>query len=321
MGTVLVGTIGYMLVEGWNFQDSLYMTVITITTVGYMEVHTLDMAGRIFTIVLLIAGVGSALYALTALVEFFLEGRLGSTLWRRKMKNRIARIKNHFIICGYGRVGQEIARILTNEDVPLVVIDRDNEAITRAELDELLYVQADATDDRALKQAGIDSARGLIVALGSDADSTYVTLTGRQLRPDLFIESRISAPDAEAKLTRAGANRITSPYSLGARRMAMLAIQPDVADFIDTFTFHEQELSLENLVVGQESPLNGVKLGEIRQHHKAAVLTLTKKNGQLIANPDDEEVLEEGYRMIVLGTRQQLRDMEGLCKGCQLDEK
>jgi voltage-gated potassium channel len=320
IGIILIGTLGYMLIEGWSLLDALYMTVITITTVGYLEVHEMDSAGRIFTIFLLIGGVGGALYALTTVVEFILEGRLGTTLWRRKMKNRIAHLKEHFILCGYGRVGQEIGRVLADEGADFVVIDRDKDAITHAETDGRLNMLGDASEDEVLNEAGIDRARGLIVALGSDADATYVTLTARQLKPSLFIESRISAPEAEAKLKRAGANRIISPYSLGARRMAMLALQPEVADFIDTVAYRGHELHLENLTINAGSPLAGQKTGEVRKNNKASILTLTKKHGKLIANPSDEELIEAGDRLIALGTREELRALESYCEGCHLDE-
>ncbi len=318
IGILLIGTLGYTLIEGWSLLDALYMTVITITTVGYMEVQPLDAVGRIFTMFLLIIGVGGALYALTAVVEFVLEGRLGTTLWRRRMKNHIANLKGHFILCGYGRVGQEISRMLAAEGADFVVIDRDKEAVARAEMDGRLHLLADAADENVLREAGIERCRGLIVALGSDADATYVTLTARQLEPNLFIESRISTPEAEAKLKRAGASRIISPYSLGARRMAMLALQPDVVDFVETISYRGHELHLENVIVGAGSPLDGQKAGEVRKNNKAAVLTLTKKQGKLIANPSDEELLEAGDRVIALGTREELRKLESYCEGCTL---
>ena len=318
IGIVVFGTLGYMLLEGWPLLDALYMTVITITTVGYLEVQPLDTAGRVFTMILLIAGVGGALYALAAVVEFLLEGRLGTTLWRRRMKNRIANLKDHFILCGYGRVGQEIGRMLAAEGADFVVIDRDKDAIARAEMDRRMHILADAADETVLKEAGIERARGLIVALGSDADSTYVTLTARQLEPHLFIESRISTPEAEAKLRCAGANQIISPYSLGARRMAMLALQPDVVNFIDTIAYRGDKLHLELLTVTAGSPLDGQTIGQVRKNNKAAILTLTKKQEKLIANPPDEETIEAGDKLITLGTREELRTLESYCEGCKL---
>jgi voltage-gated potassium channel len=313
---IVTGVVGYMLIEGWNFMDALFMTVISITTVGFAEVHPLDTAGRIFTMLLIVGGSGSAVYALTAIVQYFMEGQLGSALWRRNMKNRISHLKDHFILCGYGRVGQEIARILSEEKAEFVIIDKDREAIMQAEMDNHLYIMADAASDDALKEAGIERARGLIVALGNDADSTYVILSARQLKPDIFIEARVSAPEAEGKLKKAGADRIISPYSIGARRMAMLALQPGVADFIDIVSFKGHELHLENLTVGSGSPLADSTVAEARKRSKAIVLAVNRKNGQLLANPVDEEKIQAGDSLIAMGTRDELRAMEGECESC-----
>jgi voltage-gated potassium channel len=236
------------------------------------------------------------------------------------MKNRITHLKNHFILCGYGRVGQEIAHILFDEKAEFVVIDKSPEAIKQAEMDQCLYVMADAASDEALKEAGIERARGLIVALGNDADSTYVILSARQIKHDIFIEARVSAPEAEGKLKRAGADRIISPYSIGARRMAMLALQPEVADFIDIISFKGQELHLENLTVGTGSPLADKTVGDARHSNKAIVLAINKDNGQLVANPSETEIIRAGDSLIAMGTRDDLRAMEGICVSCKLEE-
>ena len=320
VGIIVVGAVGYMLIEGWNFMDAFYMTIISITTTGFSEVHPLDTAGRLFTIFLIIGGAGGAVYALTVIVQYVMEGQLGSALWRRNMKNRINHLKNHFILCGYGRVGQEIAHILSDEKAEFVIIDKSREAIAQAELDNHLYAMADAASDEALKEAGIERARGLRVALGNDADSTYVILSARQLNPKIFIEARMSAPEAEGKLKRAGADRIISPYSIGARRMAMLALQPEVADFIDIISFKGQELHLENLTVGNGSPLADKNVGDARQRSKAIVLAINKNNGQLVANPPDAEQIQAGDSLIAMGTRDELRAMEGICESCKLKE-
>lgn len=318
--SLVVGVVGYMLIENWSFIDSLYMTVISITTTGFSEVHPLDTAGRIFTIILVIVGSSSAVYALTSIMQYIMEGQLGSALWRRSMKNRIAHLRNHFILCGYGRVGQEIARILSEEKAEFVIIEKSREGITQAELDNHPYIMADAAADETLKQAGIEHAKGLIVALGNDADSTYVTLSARQIKPGLFIEARISSHEAEGKLKRAGANRIISPYSIGARRMAMLALQPEVADFIDIVSFKGHDMHLENLIVGKDSRLADKTVGEARKQSKAIVLAVNKDNKKLIANPSDNEQLQAGDGLIAMGTREELRAMEGICESCKLEE-
>ena len=318
---IVTGAIGYMLIEGWSFIDALYMTIITITTVGYSEVHPLSESGRIFSIFLIVGGVGGALYSLTVIVSYLIEGEFGITLGRRQMKNRIAKLKNHFILCGYGRVGQEIAHVFSEEGIPFVAIDNDQDSIANAEKDGYLYLLADATTDDVLKEAGIEQARGLVVAVGSDADSTYITLSARQLQPDLFIEARASSSEAEAKLNKAGADRIISPYQIGARRMAMLALRPAVVDFIDTVTYHRgRELQMENISVRKDSSLAGLAVEEARRLTKTTVLAISKKSGKLLANPTAEEIIEVGDILIAMGTKEQLESLEKICQRCKPNE-
>jgi len=318
---IIAGVIGYIVIEGWSFIDALYMTIVTITTVGYAEVHPLSVGGRIFSIFLIVGGVSGALYTVSAIVGYVIEGHLGTTLGRRRMERNIAKLREHFILCGYGRVGQEIARIFTEEGVPFVVIDKDRDSIAAAEKEGYLYVLADATDDEGLKEAGIERARGLVVAAGNDADNVYTTLSARETRPDLFIEARASSNTAGAKLKRAGANRIIAPYSLGARRMAQLALRPTVVDFIDTVIYRRgRELQMENIVVGSNSALAGLTVEETRHRTKAAILAISKKDGKLLANPQGEETIESGDRLITLGTKKQLAALEEICERCKPNE-
>jgi voltage-gated potassium channel len=225
------GAAGYMVIEHWSFIDALYMTILTVTTVGYGEVHPLSQGGRIFSIFLMIGGVGGVLYTLSLFIQYLFEGQLGITLRRRQMKTEIAKLKGHFILCGYGRMGQEIANTFNNEGIPFVVIENSQESAARAGENGYLYLQGDATNDEVLKEARIESARGLVAAVGSDVDNTYITLSARGLCPDLFITARSCSPGVEVKLKRAGANRIVSPHSIGAHRMAMLALHPVAVDF------------------------------------------------------------------------------------------
>jgi len=319
---IVIGTVGYLLIEGWSFLDSLYMTITTITAVGYDEVHPLSDGGRIFSSILIVGGVGGALYALSAVVAYVIEGEFGTTIGRRQMKNRIAKLKEHFIICGYGRVGQEIANVFSEERIPFVVIDNSRESIAKAEEDNRLYLFADAANDEVLKEAGIEQARGLVVAVAGDAESTYITLSARQQKPDLFIEARSSSSEAEAKLKKAGANRIISPNNIGARRMAMLALRPSVVDFIDTVTYRRgRELQLENIAVKEDSALATLTVEEARRRTKANILAINRKDGKLVANPPDEEKLEVGDILITMGTRDQLESLEKVCQRCESDEK
>ncbi len=313
---IAAGTIGYMLIEGWSPSDAIYMTVITISTVGYSEVHPLSAAGRIFSIILIIGGVSGALFVFSALVEYALAGRFGVARRRRQMKAKIANLKDHIILCGYGRVGEDIARTFSEEGVPFVIIDSRPDNITLAEEQGYLSLLGDATSDKMLLEAGIERARALVAAIGSDADNTYIVLSARGLRPDLFIEARASDKEAEAKLKRAGADRIVSPNNIGARRMALLAIRPTVADFIDTVTFRRgRELQMENIIVPDSSQLIGQTVEAIRQHSQANVLAINRKSGKLLTNPTGKEAIEPGDRLIIMGTAEQLTTLESLCQG------
>lgn len=236
-GIVAFGVIGYETIEGWNFLDSIYMTVTTITTVGYREVHPLSDGGRIFSIFLMLGGVGGALYTLSGIVGYIIEGNIGTVWERRKMQNKINNLKGHFILCGFGRVGEEIARTFHEEEVPFIAIDDRLECIARLEKSGYIYLDGDATKDDVLKGAGIERARGLIAAVGTDTDNTYITLSARGLCPDIYIEARASSAEAVTKLERSGANRVILPHAIGGNRMAMLALRPAVVDFIDNIVY------------------------------------------------------------------------------------
>jgi voltage-gated potassium channel len=313
---IAAGIIGYMFIEGWSPTDAAYMTVITITTVGYGEVHPLSNAGRIFSIFLILGGVSGALFVFSALVEYALAGRLGVARRKRQMKAKIAKLKDHFILCGYGRVGEEIARTFSDEGVPFIIIDSRPDNIALAEEAGYFHLLGDATSDKVLLEAGIERARGLVAAVGSDVDNTYIVLSARGLQPDIFIEARASDRESEVKLKRAGANRIVSPNSIGARRMALLALRPAVVEFIDTVTFRRgRELQMENLIVPDNSPLIGQTIEAITQRGQANVLAINRKSGKLLTNPAGEEPIEPGDRLVIMGTAEQLTALESLCEG------
>lgn len=312
---IVIGVIGYSIIEGWPFSDSLYMTIITITTVGYSEVHPLSTGGRIFSIFLIVGGVGGALYALTGIIRYIVEGQFGITLGRRRMQARIAKMKGHFILCGFGGVGEEIANTFKDEKVPFVVIDNSSDRIARAEQAGYLYLQGDATSDETLKEAGIKQARGLVAAVGTDAGNTYITLSARGLCPNLFIEARASSEEAETKLKRAGADRVVSPNTIGARRMAMLVLRPAVVDFIDTLTLGRgREMQLENIIIGKDSRLIGLTIKKARSETGITTLAMQKKSGRPLFNPSEEEVIEENDLLIVIGTQKQLAVLEEALK-------
>jgi voltage-gated potassium channel len=307
---IAFGVLGYEIIEGWGFLDSLYMTITTITTVGFNEVHPLSTGGRIFSIFLIVGGVGGALYTITGIVQYIVEGNIGTIWERRKMQNRINNLKGHFILCGFGRVGEEIARTFKEEDVPFIVIDNRPDCIALLEKTDYIYFSGDATKDDVLKAAGIERARALIAAVGTDTDNTYITLSARGLCPDLYIEARASSVEAVTKLERSGANRVILPHAIGGRRMAMLALRPAVVDFIDNVVYSRgHEMRLENVDIKENSRMIGESVRKIRDDTGVTTLAIQKKN-VLKPNPSLEETIDEGDKLIVIGTKDQLASLE-----------
>lgn len=310
---ITAGVIGYEVIEGWSFLDALFMTVITLSTVGFEEVHGLSSAGKVFTTVLIISGVGAMLYTLTTIVQYLIEGEFANIWGRRRMKEKISKLKGHVILCGYGQVGRQVARVFESERVPFVVIELDQEALAEADNAGYLYLQGNATSDEVLKEAGVERARALVAALGADADNLYVTLSARELHSDLFIVARVSTEESEPKLQRAGADRTMSPYRIGGRRMAMLTLRPLVVDFVDTTMYSRgRELVLENVRVWSGSPVEGKTVREGEEHCGGmSILAVRKKDGRLLANPAQETLLESEDEIVIIGTREQLRVLEG----------
>lgn len=310
---VCAGVIGYMLIEGWSLLDALYMTIITLSTVGFQEVRELSEAGKAFSIVLILFGVGALSYSLFTVVQYILEGNLASIWGRRRMKDRIVKLRKHVILCGYGLVGREVARAFKDEGVPLVIIEQNPEALALAAENDFLCLQGNATNDETLEEAGISHARALVTALGTDADNVYVTLSARQMRSDLFIVARASTDESEPKLLQAGANRTMSPYGIGGRRLAMLTLRPVVVDFVDTtLSSRSGELMLENVRISPGSPMCGKEMHEGRQHSGGATILAVKKwDGRIFTSPSADILLEVDDELVVIGTREQLRSLEG----------
>ena len=223
---VVGGTVGYMLIEGWSLVDAAYMVVLTFTTVGYGEVNPLSSNGRLFTMALMVAGIGVMFYILTGVVQLVVEQEvLRGIVRRHRMRTKLARLKGHFIVCGFGRVGRAVAFTLQEKSIPLIVIDKDEKAMNDAEDRGLLCLQGDSTKDADLLEAQVNAARGLVAATGDDAENVYISLTARGLNPKLHIVARASSSDAEDKLRRAGADQVVSPYDIGGRHMAISAIE------------------------------------------------------------------------------------------------
>ncbi|MEO8257126.1 MAG: potassium channel protein [Acidobacteriota bacterium] len=314
LGSAIVGgTIGYMVVEGWGAWDAFYMTVITVTTVGYKEVHDLSRAGEVFTVILLLGGVGAALYTFTLLATVVVEGGLPKRLQRRRHRRMIETVRDHFIICGYGRIGRIVAREFQRQHVPLVVIERDPIRLQAAMADGALAVEADASREEVLKRVGIDRARGLIAAVGSDAENVYAVLTARVLRPDLFIVGRAETEDATLKLKRAGADRVISPYQIGAVQMAQSALRPAVVDFVALATGTDNlELSMEEVAIASGSPLAESTLvdANLRQRFGVIVVGIQRTSRQMEFNPPPDSPIHAGDKLVVLGRADSLKRLE-----------
>jgi len=314
---VLAGTGGYMLIEGWGLLDSLYMTIITIFTVGYKEVHDLSPFGQVYTSLLIVFGVGVALWAGARLVQLAVSPETQRMVRRRRMDRQIAGLREHFIICGYGRIGREVCRVFRRRGVSYAVGDVSEEVIGELLEAGCPAVAGDCTEDSTLQALGIDRARGLVAAAGSDADNTFIVLSARALRPDLYIVARATSPEVEAKLRAAGASRVVTPYQIGGQRMAAAAIQPTIVDFLDV-AMHGDEVSLalDEVHVRVTSPLIGKTLADsgIRQQSGAVIVAIKPLDGKLNSNPAPATLLAVGDTLIALGTVQQLKDLDALAR-------
>ena len=310
---LVAGTIGYMVVEGWSAWDALYMTVTTVTTVGFREVHPLSWRGQAFTVVLIIGGVSTVLYTLSLLAAGLVEGRVGRRFEQRRRERMIDALTNHFILCGAGRIGLIIADEFRRQQVPFVVIDRDPDAVQAVIARGDLAVEADASREDILQRLGIDRARGLIAALGTDAENVYAILTARGLRGDLFIVARADSDDAGRKLLRAGADRFISPYQIGATQMAQTALRPAVVDFVQLATSSENlELAMEQVKIAPESALGGRSIVEanLRQQFGVIVVGIQRRDGRMEFNPEPDTIMHAGDHLIVIGRPEQLKDLE-----------
>ncbi|MFC1889518.1 potassium channel family protein [Thermodesulfobacteriota bacterium] len=311
---VLAGIAGYRTIEQWSLMDSLFMTIITLTTVGYGEVQPLSPAGRIFTVVLITLGVGFVAYTIGSLTHWMVETQLRHILGRRRLQKQIERLQGHYIVCGFGRMGTTICDGLKDKKVPVVIIEKEGEVLEKIiSSDEYLYIQGDATDDETLLSAGIRRAQGLVAVAASDTTNVYITLTARQLNPELFILSRAEDDSAGRKLKQAGATRVISPYQIGARRMLMAIIRPAVIDFLDAAMFASDiDLQMEEHLVSERSKLSGKSLSEsnIRKVHGLSVVAIKRQDGKMLFNPPADTVIENGDKLITIGPLASLEELD-----------
>jgi voltage-gated potassium channel len=311
---MLAGTAGYYLLDDrYTLFDALYMTVVTLTTVGYGEVHPLTPAGRVFTIILLLVGVLTFFYTVTELVRVVISGEVQQLLGRRRMERSLAGMKNHMIICGYGRMGRHVCREFSQRRLPFVIIDRRGELLRDFDLPSGIALEGDATSDEVLKRAGVERARALVTVAASDADNLFITLSARLLNDRLFIVARAEGELAEEKLRRAGASRVVTPYAIGGAKVAMAVLRPAVVDFIELATGTEHlDLQIEETLIRPGSKLAGVTLhaSALRQDLGVIVVAIKQANGHLVANPPGDAVMTPGDTLIALGARQSLDRVE-----------
>ena len=315
----VVGTLGYIVLEGWSFIDALYMTIITVGTIGFGEVNHLDTTGRIWTMALIISGVGALGYATTSVVALAVEGTVRGYFRERRMRAEIDKLNAHYVLCGFGRVGRQVAYEFTIDNVSFVVVEQDPAKVEDCLERGYRAVLGEASEDAVLEEAGTRRARGLVAAVDSDADNVFVVLSARKINPDLHIVARASSDESAAKLEIAGADRTLSPYAVGGRRLAALATQPLIVDFLDIVTHGEKgiEFRLEEFGVPKESPLANHTIGELQIGEKtgAMVLAIRTSEGKFDTTPSAQDEIHPGDTLIVLGTNDQVTRLEALMRG------
>lgn len=315
LATILFGVSGYYFLEGMPLFDAFYMTIITISTVGFNEVKPLSSLGRIITILIISTGITIGAYTIGTLLRMLIEGELKKTFGRRKVEKQILRLKDHVIICGYGRIGSLICQELQAHKKDFVIIENDPEILEELEKSRILFLPLDATDDDSLVKAGIMNARAIVTALRSDADNVFVTLTAKGLKPNIFILARASDEKNEGKLKRAGASRVVSPYLIGGKRMAHVLIRPTVVDFIDIAVMEANlGLHMEECMIKPGSGLVGKNLidSNLRKDFGIIIVLIKKYNGEMKFNPMPVEILEAHDVLVVLGKEDDLQRMSGV---------
>ncbi len=321
---VVFGTIGYMVIEDWNILDSFYMTVITIATVGYSEIHHVSDTGRLFTVLIIFLGVGFSLYIAGAIVQLMVEGQIRTIMGRKRLDNKIFQLKQHHIICGYGRIGQVLCNQIKHKPIDFVVIEKNEELIPIMEGDDILFLPGDATDENILISARINEAKGLVAVLGTDAENVFLVLTARQLNPDLVIIARSCESRSKSKLLAAGANAVESPYDMGAMSMAQRIIRPTVTSFLNlALTSQRKDIQMEEIPIRPESKLVNVMLkdSEIRSKYNLIIIAIKKANGEMNFNPSFDTIIETNDTMIAVGEPTNLERLEKVLNPSHKDRR
>ena len=317
LGVIIVyGITGYTVIDGWNLLDSFYMVIITISTVGYQEIHPQGVAGRIFTSTLIVVGVATMLYGFGVFAETLAENAFGNYRRERQLERSLNQLRDHFIICGYGRIGTQIVAEFEEHKVPYAVIDQTEEAVGRLRAEGRLHIEGDASSEELLGQAGIERARGLICAVDSDERAVYIVLSARALNPGLYILARAGRPESIRRLELAGATRTISPYRMAGHLMAELAVRPALVDVLDTLHHGESEIAVEEMLVSVGMAAVGKTIEEsgLLDASAAKLLALRRRDGTLYVNPSPELRLQVGDLLIALGSEDQLLKSASLLK-------
>jgi voltage-gated potassium channel len=313
--TLVIGTVGFILIDHFPPFDAFYLTLITMTTVGYSEIHPLSQAGRVFNSFLILVGVSTLFIAIGAVTQTVIEMEFGDVLNRRRSRRMIDQLKNHFVVCGYGRVGRGAAEELRHAGSPFVVVDSNPERVERATLAGMLAVAADATRDDTLRQAGITRARGLVAALATDADNLFVLLSAKGLNPKIYVAVRAAEEGAEEKMRRAGADSVFAPYALTGHRLAQALLRPHVVQFLD-FTTNDfgTDIAIEQVTVADQTAAvsKTIKQLEIGRELGVIVMAIRKSDGRMSFNPPADTAIHAGDCLIVMGRQQSLRTLETL---------
>jgi voltage-gated potassium channel len=314
-GTLLTGTVGFTVIDHYPPFDAFYMTLTTMTTVGYGEVHPLSQAGRIFNSFLIFFGVGTIFIAIGAMTQTIIELEFGDAIGQRRNRRMIDKLKDHYIICGFGRVGRGAASELQHAGVPFVVVDISLERVERALRAGMLAVAADSTRDETLHQVGIERAGGLVAALATDADNLFVLLSAKGLNPQIYVATRAAEEGAEEKMRRAGADAVFAPYAITGHRLAQSLLRPHVVQFLD-FTTKDigEDISIEQVRVSEESDLASKTIREMQLGRDLGVIVMAirKRDGQMLFNPTADTAVQGGEYLIVMGRQQNLRTLETL---------
>lgn len=306
---LIFGTLGYVWIERWPWPDAFYMTVITISTVGFGETRPLSDTGRAFTVGMIVLGVGATAYTFSTVADYIVAGEFRGILRRQRMQNRIAKLENHYIICGYGRVGSQVVQELLETGVELVVIETQPSILKELEPLGLIPVEGNASEDSALLQAGIEKAAGLCSCLPNDADNVFVALTARTLNPNLTIIARANTQENERKLRIAGADHVINPYLISGHRMARQLVHPNVVEFMDVVMRRgEVAMLIEDIRLSDESALLNRTIAEadIRKTTGANILAVQRPGGKTFVDFDEDFLLQAGDTLIALGTPAQL---------------